>query len=378
MAETLALAGIYLLVTSSFRPSRELTGGVCLGLSAATIQSLGLPILAACMAALAIPGIAHRNWREAIVRPLRVLGGASLSISPFILYLLAVGGLDQMWYAMVTWVFNHYSEGQKDTALWGYGAYLDVSRFLHRKVDQPWRVLAITGLQFVKLLPVFTICGAIIAMVRASVDCRRWSSDYGYLVIGTSAFAGTVPLLLGITRVDITHIAFIGSFGLCSAAIAIQPLLTWKPRFRLLATIVWVFAGILVIANFSAKTVITYRPSREKQGWRGEVLKLGMARWIDTHVGPNERIVTASGGLQYLYIRRSAVGFTLLPFGAPNYFSDEQWRELGSQILKALPPVIDVTKEQWLQMTERTPELSQHYHLYDNRLFLREGFTPGK
>jgi hypothetical protein len=376
LAETLAFAGIYLLATSSYHPRRELAGGACLGLSALTIQSLGLPILAACMVALAIPGIAQRSWRETFVRPLRVFGGASLSISPFILYLGAVGGLDQMWYAMVEWVFNHYSEGQKDTALWGYGAYLDVFLFLHRRIDQPWRGLAMTGLQFVKLLPVFAICGAIVAMVQAIINRWRRSLDYGYLVIGTAAFAGTAPLVLGITRVDITHIAFIGSFGLCGAAIALLPLVTWKPRFRLPVAIVWVFVGILVIANFSAKTVMTYRPSREKQGWRGEVLKLGMARWIDTNVGPNERIVTAYGGLQYLYIRRSAVGFTFLPSNTPKYFSDEQWRKLGRQILKALPPVIEVTEEQWLQVTQRTSELKQLYRLLNNRILLREGFTP--
>lgn len=62
LAETLAFAGIYLLATSSYRPRRELAGGACLGLSALTIQSLGLPILAACMVALALPGIAQRSW----------------------------------------------------------------------------------------------------------------------------------------------------------------------------------------------------------------------------------------------------------------------------------------------------------------------------
>jgi hypothetical protein len=379
LAEALAFAGIYLLTTSSYRARRELAGGACLGLSAATIQSLGLPILAACMVALALPGIAQHSWRETFVRPLRVFGGALLSISPFIIYLGIVGALDQMWYGMVEWVLNHYSEGQKDAVTQGYGAYLDTFIILHRSVGQPWRVLAMIGLRFVKLLPVFAICGVIVATVHVIMNRWRRSVDYVYLMIGTAAIAGTVSLLFGITREDIVHIAFVGSFGLCGAAIALQPLVTRKPRFRLPVSIVWVFVAILVIANFSAKTVMTYRPSREMKGWREEILKLSIASWIDTNLGPNERIVTAAyGGLQYLYIRRAAVGFTFLPFNTPRYYSDEQWRKLGGEILKALPPVIEVTEEQWLQVMQRTPELNQKYRLVDNHFLLREGFTPRK
>jgi type IV secretory pathway VirB3-like protein len=378
LAEAFAFTGIYLLVTNRGSQSLDLAGGACLGLSAATIQSLGIPILASCMVVSALPGIAHRSLRETCVRPLRVLGGASLSISPFIIYLGVVGALDQMWYGMVEWVLNHYSEGQKEAAMQGYGAYLNTFLILHIIVSQPWRDLAMIGLLFVKFLPVFAICGVIVAIAQVIINRWRRSVDYDYLMIGTAAIAGTAPLFLGITRVDIVHIAFVGSFGLCGAAIALKPLVTWKPLFHLIVVIVWVFVEILVIANFSVKTVMTYRQSREMQGWRGEILKRGMASWIDMNLGPNERIVTAYGGLQYLYIRRSAVSFTYLPFNAPKYYSDEQWRKLGGQILKALPPVIEVTEEQWLQVTQRIPELMQHYqpyNIYDKYLLLRKGFT---
>jgi hypothetical protein len=202
--------------------------------------------------------------------------------------------------------------------------------------------------------------------------------DFDYLVIGTAAIAGTVPLILGITRVDVTHIVFVGSFGLCGAAIALRLLVTWKPRLRLSVVIAWVIIGVLMIANFGAKTVMTYRSSHKMEGWRGEVLKLAMARWIDANVGLKDPIVVAEmGGLQYLYIRRSAVGFTFIPGKTPKYFSDEQWRNLGRQILKTLPPIIELTGEQWLQVTQRTPELEQLYER-NNRLLLRVGFTPRK
>jgi hypothetical protein len=378
LAEALALGGIYLLATSNGRARREIVGGACIGLSAATIQSLGLPILAACMAALAMPGIVHRSWRETCVRPLRVLAGALLSVAPFILYLGMRGAFDQMWYTMFEWVFTHYPEGQKDAAMRGYGAFLESYIITHARVVWPWRDLAVIGLRFINLLPLFAICGGVIVMVQAIIDGWRRSLDYGYLVIGTAAIAGTAPLLLEITRVDVTHIVFVGSFGLCGAAIVLRLLVTWKPRLRLSVAIAWVIIGVLMIANFGAKTVMTYRSSRKMEGWRGEVLKLAMARWIDANVGLKERIVVVDmGGLQYLYIRRSAVGFTFIPGKAPKYFSDEQWRNLGRQILKALPPVIELTGEQWLQVTQRTPELKQLYQR-DNRLFLRIGFTPSK
>ncbi len=278
---------------------------------------------------------------------------------------------------MVKWVFTHYSEGQKDIAQ-GYGANLRKYLILHGKVSQPWRGLAMTGLRLIKLLPLLAICGVIVVTFQGVINRWRRSLDYSNLLIGIAAFAGAAPLLLGMTRVDITHIAFVGSFGLCGAAVALHPLVTWNPRFRFSVVLVWVFIGISVTVNFSAKAVMTYQASRKMQGWRGEVLKLGMGHWIDSNVGPDGRIVTAWGGLQYLYIRCSAVSFTFLPFNAPKYYSDEQWRNIGSQILKALPPVIDVTQEQGLQVIQRTPELTQFYRLVNNRFLLREGFTPLK
>jgi hypothetical protein len=377
LAETFALAAIYLLVTGYMRPRYELAGGICLGLCSATIQSLGLPILGACMVALALPGIAQRNWRETYTRPLRVVLGASISIAPFIIYLGIAGALDQMWYSMGEWVIKHYPEGQKDAQ--GYGAYVDSFIALHRTVDQPWRGLATIGLQFVKFLPIFTICAMVVATVRLILNRWQRSVDYVHLLIALAVLVGIAPLFLGITRADTAHIAFVGSFGLCGAAIAFQPLVTWNPRLRLAVAIVWVFFGVLFIANFSAKTIMTYQPSREMKSWSGEILKLGIANWIDTKVGPDERIVTAAyGGLQYLYIRRAAVSFTFLPFNTPKYYSDEQWRKLGSEILQVLPPVVEVTEEQWQQITQRTPELKGMYRLVDNHFLMREGFTPLK
>lgn len=381
LAEAFVFMGIYLLVTGRSRANREVAAGASLGLSAFTVQSLGLPVLVGSILALAITGVAQRSWKESLIRAFRLFVGALLSIFPFIIYLGVVGALDQMWYGTVEWVFNHYPQGQTDAMTQGYGAYLAAFLALHKSVGQPWRGLGTIGLHIVKFLPVFTIFGAIVAGVRVIVNKWRQRFDYGDLVIGSAAVAATAPLLLGITRVDIVHIAFLGSFGLWGAATAFQSLVNWKLRFHFPVLSIWIVVGILVITNFSGKAVMTYRPSRQMQGWRGEILKLGLGRWIDTNLGPNERIVTAFGGLSYLYIRRSAVGFTFLPFGTPGYYSDEQWRKLGIQILKTLPPVVEVTQEQWLQVTQRTPELARRYQLYniqDRYILLREGFAPHK
>jgi len=378
LAEAFAFGGIYLLAGRRRSARRELAGGACLGISAATIQSFGLPILSACVVALAIPGIAERSWRETYIHPLLVLAGALLGIAPFIFYLGVVGGLGEMGYAMFKWVFIHYPEGQKDIAMLGFGADLESHVINHASVALPWRELAMYGLRFVRFLPVFAICGAIMTM--AQVIIRRWrqSLNYDNLVVSASAIAGTAPLLLGITRIDLTHIVFVGGLGLCSLAIVLQPLVIWKPHLHSRLTIAWAIIGILVITNLGAKTAMTYRASRKKQNWRGEVLKLAMASWIDANVGPKERIVVNDmGGLQYLYVRRSAVGFTLVPRDTPKYFSEDQWRKLGIQILKALPPVVELTEAQWLQVIQRTPEL-KHLYWRNNRLLLRVGFVPRK
>jgi hypothetical protein len=376
LAEAFAFGGIYLIVRSRGRLGQEIAGGACLGLSAATIQSVGLPVLAACMVTLAIIGIAERSWREVYSHSLIVLLGALLGITPFLFYFIVVGAFDQMWYAMFEWVFTHYPEGQKDILLRGFGADLESHVINHARVVWPWRSLAVAGLRFMRLLPIFTICGAIVAMAQVIIGKWRRSLDNDCLIIGISAVAGTSPLLLGITRFDLTHIVFVGGFGLCGLAVALSPLITYKPHLRLRFTIVWAIIGILVVTNFSAKSVMTYRSSRKKQNWKGEILKLAMASWIDANIEPGERIVVNDmGGLQYLYIRRSAVGFTFVPKDTPKYFSDEQWKKLGVQILKALPPVIELTEAQWLQVTQRTPELKPLYKR-NNRLLLRIGFTP--
>ena len=261
----------------------------------------------------------------------------------------------------------------------GYGAYLDMFLLLHGSVDQPWRTLATIGLQLVKFLPIFTIYSVVVVIVQWFFTSQRRPTDYACFMLSGAGIAASTPLFLGITRVDIVHIAFLGSFGLCGAAVVLRALVEWKPRLSLPIRVTWLCVAILVITSFGAKTLMTYQASREMKGWREEILKIGIASWIDKHLGPDERIVTAAcGGLQYLYIRRPAVGFTYLPFNAPNYYSDEQWRKLGGQILKILPPVVEVTEEQWLQITQRTPELKGMYSLVNNEFLMRKGFTPLK
>jgi hypothetical protein len=179
--------------------------------------------------------------------------------------------------------------------------------------------------------------------------------------------------------VDLTHVCFIASFGLCGAAIALSAGIAWNPRSRLPLTLAWALIGTIALANFSAKAVMTYPRSRKMQDWRGEVLKLATARWIDENVGPGERVVLSDmAGLKYLYVRPSAVQFTFVPpANISDYFSGRQWQELGIRILKTAPPVIEMTEEQWEQVVRRTPELEPLYQR-DKRLLLRVGFAPGK
>ncbi len=380
MAEAFALLGIHLLSGNNNRTLRELMGGACLGLSAATIQSLGLPVLAACMAAMAMPGIVQRSWRETCIRPLRALSGASISVIPFTLYLGAVGALSEAWYSMFEWVFSHYSQGQWDIATMGYGAHLTSHIIEHLRTARPWRDLAVNVVWLIMILPAFAVAGGIIAAVRAAIGVWQRSladADYAHLLIGLASLSACLPLVLGISRADLTHLAFVSSFGLCGAAIAFSPFVRRRPFLRLPLAIAWAIVGVLVIVNFTAKTIMTYPSSRKMGDWRSEVLKLPMARWIDANVGPRDRIVVAKmGGFQYLYIRRCAVGFTYVP-DSPRYFSDEQWQKLGDQILKALPPVIQLTEQQWQQITKRTPALEPLYRRSEP-LLLRVGFSPNR
>jgi hypothetical protein len=376
LAEALVFLGLYFLISNNESRSHKMLCGACFGLSAATIQSLGLPILSSCMVCFTIVGIMKRNWKEALLRPLQIFIGALLGVAPFILHLGLTGALESMWYAMFEWVFTHYPEGQIDAAMRGYGAFLESYIIAHARIHWPWRELAVACLNFIKLLPLLGLIGAIVVTVKFFINKRQQPSDNTHLIIGVTVIAGTIPIIFGITRADLTHVAFVGSFGLCGTVIFLSSLTSRNPRFRLPIVFIWSIIGILVLANYGVKTIMTYQPSKRMQNWRGEVLKLGMARWIDSHVSTKERIVVADmGGLQYLYIRRSAVGFTFIPGNTPRYFSDEQWIELGRQILKALPPVIDLTQAQWLQVTERIPELEPLYQR-NNRLLLRVGFTP--
>ncbi len=376
LAEALAFLGIYLLSAAGDRSRCELAGGALLGLSATTIQSQGFPILAACMAALAIPGIARHSWKEAYLHPLRVFTGALLGVSPFILYFAAVGALPQSWYSMFEWVFTHYPQGQKDVRAIGYGAHFTSYIIEHIRMASPWRDLAVNGLWLIMILPVLGIGGAILVAVQSIIAGWRRSLNHADLLLAASVTGSALPLILGISRADMTHIAFVGGFGLCGVALLFSRIVSWKPRLHLPLTLAWVVVGFLVLTSFAAKTITTYGPSRRMEGWRGEILKLAMARWIDANVGAKDRIVIATGmgGYQYLYVRRSAVGFTYVP-ESRGYFSDEQWRELGGQILRALPPVMEMSETQWLEVKQRAPEIERLYRR-EKRLFLRVGFTP--
>jgi hypothetical protein len=166
MAESFALGALLLLTAEEVRPRAEVAAGALLAAALLTIQSVGVPVLVACVGVLVAPGLARRSWREALLRPARLLLGVVAVLAPVALCFLARGALGALVDAMFVWPMGHYRAGNTVP----YGDIWRQSFVEQGVLGEPWAWLARLGIVATLVLPFFALAGAAATLLRARVD----------------------------------------------------------------------------------------------------------------------------------------------------------------------------------------------------------------
>lgn len=409
VAEAFTLGALVVLTAPHRGPRHDIAAGALAAAAAATIQSVGLPVLAALAGTAALPGLAARAWRRALAGPARVLGGAAAVLAAVALFCAARGALGALVYDVLVWPFIYYGKGQPKEAFAASAGWIAA----HRKLPAAAGLAGLAGLYVTMALPWTTIAAAAAVAGRTLWALRRRAGDAaggsdggvhasghpsgggsgsggsdggvrasghrsgggsgggggggssstveaGPIAVATAAAAAVSPVLAGLTRQDLTHAAFVLGLGLAALGAVATP--AWRGSRAATAALLGAVALVAAVA-YGAKTLRTWAPSTRLPGWRAMALEFAPAKWLDTAVPPGAPVVDGldHAGWVYLFVRPSAVAHTLIPRVKPEYFSDAQWQRLADEIVARRPAALTLAPEQWRLFTARRPEIAALY-----------------
>jgi hypothetical protein len=375
LAAAWTLGALAVLTAARAGPRHEWAGGVLLGLACATIQSVGVPALVAAAGAAAAPGLAARDARAALLRPARVLAGAVVVLAIFAAYYAARGALGALAFDLFVWPFRHYGHGQGDLP---YAAYTDAWTKAHRALAAPWRWGGVLSLQVTRLAPVAAVPAAALAAVEALRRVWRGDADTRFATAAGAGVACVAPLLLRFTRQDLTHVAFLGAFGLCAVAAVCAPRGAPSRATRIAAAVLFGLAGVAAAASYGSKLALSWAKSRGLGDWDAEVMKLPDSAWLAAAAPPGARVVIGAdyAGWRYLTLRPAAVAHTLLPQNALDYLADAQWQRLAAEIAARRPAAMLLTGAQWTRLCAARPDLAALYRTIGGARFVLAGPAP--
>ncbi len=360
MAEMFALAALAFLTRDAPRKRDDVLAGGFLALAVLTIQSVGVPVLGAATACLALPGLARRDWRATLARPACLLGGAAVVGAPIALYFVFQHALGDLVWAMFTWPMTHYKLGQGAATSYAWG--IDASLAARAKLAFFPDLVGSAALRVTWALPFFALGAAAVFAPVALFRLWKKRDDFRGVIVAGCALAGVSPVWLAPIRPDLTHVAYLGSFGVLGAAALCGPL---ARRFRgaaIAVTAIFAVTGATMVAAYTVDTQMTWSASRAMKDWKGEALKLSGAAWMDEHLQPTDSIaVGAMGGFYYLYVRPAAVPNTYMPATYEHYLAESQWRWIADEVVKNTPAAMSLVGIQWDQLKKRRPELAQMY-----------------
>lgn len=356
--------GALALLTRRQPPARriDLAAGALLGLAILTIHSVAIPALVAVCGVAAADGLARRDRRAALLRPLHLLGGAAAVLIVVSLYFAARGALGEMRYQMIEWVFSNYLPNQGGSDVFGAG----IEKIFAAHRGEPWPARALnaavagSSLAFAYLvIPVAVVMAwmALTRLVRGGAGVERaYCAGVG--------LATLTPLYLGLARRDMMHVAFVGGFTLCALLSAAS--LSRRPLLRRAVATVTLVVALLAGTNYVYKLLTTAEASRAKGSFRDQVFQKPEARLIDERLPPDATIVAPSG-YWYLFVRPSALPITLLY----EYYTEAQYASLAEHIVRNKPAAIHVSAEWWRIFLARRPEIEQEYVRHGDSLWLR-------
>ncbi len=348
-AETFVLLGLTLQVGARERPLRLAGAGLCYSLASLTIQSLGLPALAAATAGAALPGLARRDRarvRQA-VGPIAV--GATAAVAVVSVYFAVAGGFGAWIYDTLIWPFAKYESAQTDAV--EYAAYWSDMLRVHGEQPLLVRSLTAVGLTTIALLPLLTI-PAVIVSARDALRALDDAEAIDQLILSVTGLAAIAPLFLKVSRPDLTHIAFVAGVTLPAAAIAGRA----RPRFVVQASVA---LGTMALGLYLHKAVITWERSRKLASWPAYVTQ--DFRPILAKVPPGDSMVVPHGaGFLHLYGPPSGLSFTFVP-DPPSYYTEAQWRTMVADIERNRPAIMLLTRELQVHFSNLGLDLSATY-----------------
>lgn len=370
-AEAFGLGGLALATVA--RPSRRtrILVGVLWGTSAWTILSLGFPVLVAGTAAFALPGLQERDWKKAVRHPLEV-GAGALAFSLVVVAVFAgLGALPELVYATVIWPVESYGHGQGDVT--EYAAYFGSVVNEHAKLGSPWRLLGRILAEVVRSLPLIAFLAVLPAAFRSAQTVVAAAPSAPHerdciTVIAASA-AACSPLVLEVSRTDMVHLAFVGSFGLLGTMAAWSLFSSRRFTVSLGGPAV---ALVSVLGAWSYLGIVA-RTERDPRDWKTYLLELPTTKRIMQHLEPDSTLFDTGywGGLRYFYIADAAVPFTFVPSKAAfGYYTEAQWERLAAALVENEPDCLHISSDIFEKVAGLRPELRERYRARGGNIYL--------
>ncbi len=333
---------------------RTVMAGACLGLSMATIQSLGLVALVSCGATLLASAAAERRWRAGTIAALQLFGGAAAVVLAFAASAASKDALGDLWWSMFEWTFTHY-RGINSTT---YAAFLSDHLESNRAQPHVWRIVSQGGIVVIAALPLLALVSGVAVLMNATLAALRKQPQQRVEAAGV-AVAVVLPLFVAHTRRDVVHLGFLSSLGFVGlGAVCAQWASTRRPTAIVLGILACSFA-----LNFSWKTYRSQthpeRPLTFKQDW---LQRFWWASDFEAHVTAGDTAVIGyegSGGYGHLFTNtRSASSYTYLPFdwrAGSDSSSAAQWDRAARQIVERRPKVPAVDEEEFARLVKSAP-----------------------
>ena len=353
-----------------------IASGALAAASVLSVQSYGLPLLAALLAAATLVGLRRPGSDgpprpparlRILTPPLLVAAGALALVVPVLGLFAAGGALRAMIHDCWVWTLRHYMAVNAGP----FGG--DISVYLRNVGDWPawgrWSAAMLMGLQVE--LPLLSIGAAVVWMV---MDRRRRPAgsrlspgpgDGARLVVATWAIAVVLPVALGSTRADLTHVVFAGlGTGLavfCPVALFTDPLRRARAQRAVAALGLVLFACASFVwlhrqsmAGVSpADLLAADERAREAAGAGAFAEFAGEGR---TFV----RLDWSSGWLHF-YGPPSIVPYSLLMPPSTDYNTERQWTDVARVIEARRPALVVVSPEGYETLKSAWPGLPTHY-----------------
>ncbi len=370
-SEMFLVAALSLYSADESAKLRRLGSGVCSGLALWSIQSVGIPTAITLLLLSLTPGLAQRRPGLALRMSGHFFAGLAVASSLVLLPFLLGGGLSDIFYDMFVWPFTNYGEGQTDNT--GYASDYSHSVRAHAQLSAAPRYAALATISVNVVLPFVLAATALPHLVNLWLSVLRRFEPAPSSIVAVSALAALTPLLFGATRSDQVHIAFLGGVALLGIAAGLK----LTPR-KLQAASVVLFCTAAVLAA----TTLAFKLSRtdlSSDRWEAYVARLDDTKWVEKVSVPDDTLVDGThwAGMRYMFTRRPASPFTMLPGEEHgSYYSEAQWRSLADSIRAKRPKVMLLSKYQFGRVIAASSEIASAYQEVAPGRYLLKPTTP--